>query len=472
MNCIQEGLIPLKYYEKSFERLTQANGEKLIINYKVPNVHICNDGICFETVFILIKDLSSKIILRNPFMALLYPLLMTDEGIKINVLVFKLTSPLIPKEICSLHKVTILKDINKERIYRTKGHLTEKSLDGQLIDNDIKKFKQNTETENYTNLPTTFLHRHRHIVQTSCEKDSNGKHTKDRTMLIISFSQYEWTDSVTDVPNKIIINDILTLVIVSSNTHITDVLLQEVLIKEVLIDTPLLIIKENIDCGNFLNNYRFNFLTDGVNYKSLTDFPQTIIVVDERLYYNYSYTITSREHKGVEKEVCSSIIYVLNFKNDFLIKYFKEILQKDIVKMDFKMNLKEALQRNIYFQNILSSHNDIATNPFTKSQLQTNMNKRPSKADMKGEGKAPVVQPKEIRKALAKILDKHEGVSIETISFQDTLLAEAMYSCGEKSEIQQEVLCTDLTFQDKEFADLPFHIKLLLDTFQAAFTLR
>ena len=48
MNCIQEGLIPLKYYEKSFERLTQANGEKLIINYKLPNVHICNDGVCFE----------------------------------------------------------------------------------------------------------------------------------------------------------------------------------------------------------------------------------------------------------------------------------------------------------------------------------------------------------------------------------------------------------------------------------------
>ena len=157
-NCIQEGLIPLKYYEKSFERLTQANGEKLIINYKVPNVHICNDGICFETVFILIKDLSSKIILRNPFMALLYPLLMTDEGIKINVLVFRFTSPLIPKEICSLNKVTILKVINKERICRTKGHLTEKSLDDQLTDNVIKKFKQDIKTEIYS--PTAFLHTH------------------------------------------------------------------------------------------------------------------------------------------------------------------------------------------------------------------------------------------------------------------------------------------------------------------------
>ena len=48
MSCIQEGLIPLKYYEKSSERLTQANREKLIINYKIPNVHICNDGICLD----------------------------------------------------------------------------------------------------------------------------------------------------------------------------------------------------------------------------------------------------------------------------------------------------------------------------------------------------------------------------------------------------------------------------------------
>jgi len=103
-------------------------------------------------------------------------------------------------------------------------------------------------------------------------------------MLTISFSQYERTDSVIDVPNKIIINDILTPFIVSSNTHILDVLLKEVLIKEVLTDTPLLIIKENINCSNFLNNDRFNFLTDRVNYKSLIDFPQTIIVVDERLY--------------------------------------------------------------------------------------------------------------------------------------------------------------------------------------------
>ena len=91
-------------------------------------------------------------------MALLYPLLMTDEGIKINKIIFIFTSPLIPKEICSLNKVTIQKDINKERICRTKGHLTKKSLDDQLTDNVIKKFKQDIETEIYS--PIAFLHKH------------------------------------------------------------------------------------------------------------------------------------------------------------------------------------------------------------------------------------------------------------------------------------------------------------------------
>ena len=100
MNCIQERLIPLKYYDKSSERLIQANGEKLMINYKIRNVHICHDGIYFETVFF--KDLPSKIILGTPFIALIYSFLVTDEGIKTNVLetdiFFKSIVPPVLKE--------------------------------------------------------------------------------------------------------------------------------------------------------------------------------------------------------------------------------------------------------------------------------------------------------------------------------------------------------------------------------------
>ena len=90
-------------------------------------------------------------------------------------------------------------------------------------------------------------------------------------MLIIFFSQYEWTNSLTDVPNKI--NDIFTLFIVISN-------MTDVLIKEVLTDFTFLIIKENINCNNFLNKNRFNLSTERVKYKFLTD----IIIRNERVY--------------------------------------------------------------------------------------------------------------------------------------------------------------------------------------------
>ena len=97
--------------------------------------------------------------------------------------------------------------------------------------------------------------------------------------------------------------------------------------------------------------------------------------------------------------------------------FLKNILKEiSLGKTVLKINLKKALQRNVNFQNTASRQNDIPTNPFTKSQLQTNMNKRPSQADMKGKGKTSAMQPKEIRKASAKISNKHECVSIETIS--------------------------------------------------------
>jgi hypothetical protein len=77
MNCIQEGIIPTKYYEKTTEKLHQASGTRLNIEYKIPNAHICNDGICFKTTFILVKDITSRIILGNPFLALLDPFIKT-----------------------------------------------------------------------------------------------------------------------------------------------------------------------------------------------------------------------------------------------------------------------------------------------------------------------------------------------------------------------------------------------------------
>ena len=67
MNCIQEGLIPSKYYESTTDRLTQANGDRLKISNKLTKAYIYNNGLNLRTPFFLTNKLSSKVILGNPF---------------------------------------------------------------------------------------------------------------------------------------------------------------------------------------------------------------------------------------------------------------------------------------------------------------------------------------------------------------------------------------------------------------------
>ena len=73
LNCIQEGLIPTKYFEKSTERLNSANGSQMIIKYEINNAYVCKDKVCFKTYFVLVKNLNDKVILGLPFIHLLYP---------------------------------------------------------------------------------------------------------------------------------------------------------------------------------------------------------------------------------------------------------------------------------------------------------------------------------------------------------------------------------------------------------------
>ena len=43
MNCIQEGLIPSKYYESTTNLLTQSNGDRLKISNKLTKTYIYNN---------------------------------------------------------------------------------------------------------------------------------------------------------------------------------------------------------------------------------------------------------------------------------------------------------------------------------------------------------------------------------------------------------------------------------------------
>ncbi|GAV91257.1 hypothetical protein CFOL_v3_34656 [Cephalotus follicularis] len=84
MNCIQEGLIPPKYFEKTKQRLSTTNDENLV-KFKVTNVNICNKGICIKQSFILIKDFDIEIILGQSFLEIIKPFKIKTKGITTKI---------------------------------------------------------------------------------------------------------------------------------------------------------------------------------------------------------------------------------------------------------------------------------------------------------------------------------------------------------------------------------------------------
>ena len=72
MNCIREGLIPTQYFNKTKQNLSTADGSKMTIHYKLSNVNICNQGICLNTTFVLVKELMQFVILVTPFLNIIF----------------------------------------------------------------------------------------------------------------------------------------------------------------------------------------------------------------------------------------------------------------------------------------------------------------------------------------------------------------------------------------------------------------
>ena len=84
MNCIREGLIPLKYYEKSTEKLFSANGTQMKIKYELNNTHVCHENVCFKISSVLVKNMTVKVILVILFVNTLYLFLTEHDGITTN----------------------------------------------------------------------------------------------------------------------------------------------------------------------------------------------------------------------------------------------------------------------------------------------------------------------------------------------------------------------------------------------------
>ena len=73
-NCILEGLISTKFFEKTSEKLSTTSRSQLKINYKLSNAIIENQGLGINTNFLLVKNLKNEVILGTPFIRSLFPL--------------------------------------------------------------------------------------------------------------------------------------------------------------------------------------------------------------------------------------------------------------------------------------------------------------------------------------------------------------------------------------------------------------
>ena len=81
-NCFQEGLVPIQFCEETSQSLFGANGKRLVIKYKLTDVHIRNHDIYIKQTFILVKDLKEKALLGIPFLSSIYPMWIDNEGIR------------------------------------------------------------------------------------------------------------------------------------------------------------------------------------------------------------------------------------------------------------------------------------------------------------------------------------------------------------------------------------------------------
>ena len=184
LNCIQEGIIPTKYFKKTKERLTSTSGGKMQIEFKIPKINVCQDNTCFKTTFVLVKNMTDRVILGNSFMRLLYPFITDSEGITTHPfgqpVKFKFLRNLEPREISSLQDVSVSKTLNlisakTQHLKHLKDDLRYKKVEEQLtykvIQTEIRKFEEKLKQKVYSDLPTAFWHRKRHEVTLPYVKD-------------------------------------------------------------------------------------------------------------------------------------------------------------------------------------------------------------------------------------------------------------------------------------------------------------
>ncbi|KAL4198760.1 hypothetical protein AMTRI_Chr03g141700 [Amborella trichopoda] len=180
LNCINEGLIPSKYFDKTTQILNTADGSRLFINYKLSNASVCNNHQCINTPFIMVKGLSQAVILGVLFLTLLYPLSIDQTGISSKYQNVPIHFDFIHKP--KLKEINHVKDQlqNKEKFLCTlKQELKYKHIEEQIqnpsIQQKIQSIQQQIETSICSEHPNAFWERKKHSISLPYEQGFDEK---------------------------------------------------------------------------------------------------------------------------------------------------------------------------------------------------------------------------------------------------------------------------------------------------------
>ncbi|KAG4963172.1 hypothetical protein JHK82_039843 [Glycine max] len=160
-NCILEGLIPTKFFEKTSEKLSTANGSKLKINFKLSNAIIENQGLRINTNFLLVKNLKNEI---------------SNEGITTNYLgrniIFNFSTKPISRNINFIeNKINQINFLKEEVSFNN----IQIQLGKPQVKDKIQSLLNHIESTVCSDLPHAFWDRKKHIVDLPYEKDFREK---------------------------------------------------------------------------------------------------------------------------------------------------------------------------------------------------------------------------------------------------------------------------------------------------------
>jgi hypothetical protein len=162
LNCIQEGLVPSRYFEKSMETLSYASGNKMQINFELNNAHVCQNKVCFHIHYVLIKNMSEHVILGMPFIAMIYPFTTKLNGVTTMMMSVPINFQFASRfEVDVCHRSMNLISAKTKHLNFLKQEVKYKKMDEQISDkllqSKISAFQTKIVDSVCSDLPNAFL---------------------------------------------------------------------------------------------------------------------------------------------------------------------------------------------------------------------------------------------------------------------------------------------------------------------------